>query len=500
MTLSERLSEYVRACFAGIWIQSFEHDDAIAEIARLCRQRSWSLATWDVDRGLAVVGREDGAGTARSTADPLAAIKAVGSLATPDGTALLVLRNFHRFLGSIEVVQALDTALAAAKQDRTIVVILSPILQLPAELERQFAVLEHDLPGRDQLGQIARSIATEPGELPEGDGLGEVLDAAAGLTRVEAENAFSLSLIRHGRVTPEVLWELKAQTLKKSGLMSVHRGGETFADLGGLDGLKAFCQRTLTRKPSSSLARPRGVLLLGVPGTGKSAFCKALGNEVGRPTLMLDIGALMGSLVGITEERTRQALRIADAMSPCIVFIDEIEKGLSGVQASGQTDSGVSAGMFGTLLSYLNDHESDVYFVCSANDVSKLPPEFTRAERFDATFFLDLPASREKEQIWRLYLEKFGLEAGQKRPNDRDFTGAEIKACCRLSALLDVPLIDAAQHIVPVAVTAGESMERLRNWAAGRCLSADRPGIYSRVAASPGKAGRSVHRGDPSTN
>ena len=204
----------------------------------------------------------------------------------------------------------------------------------------------------------------------------------------------------------------------------------------------------LTRKPSSSLARPRGVLLLGVSGTGKSAFCKALGNEVGRPTLMLDIGALMGSLVGMTEERTRQALRIADAMAPCIVFIDEIEKGLSGVQASGQTDSGVSARMFGTLLSYLNDHESDVYFVCSANDVSKLPPEFTRAERFDAIFFLDLPGSREKEQIWRLYLERFGLDPAQKRPSDRDFTGAEIRACCRLAALLDVPLVEAAANIV----------------------------------------------------
>ena len=201
-----------------------------------------------------------------------------------------------------------------------------------------------------------------------------------------------------------------------------------------------------------------------------------------------------------TEERTRQALRIADAMAPCIVFIDELEKGLSGVQASGQTDSGVSARMFGTLLSYLNDHESDVYFVCSANDVSKLPPEFTRAERFDAIFFLDLPASREKEQIWRLYLERFWLDPAQRRPGDRDFTGAEIRACCRLAALLGVPLVEAASNIVPVAVTSGESVERLRNWAAGRCLSADRPGIYSRVAASPGKAGRSVHRGDPSTN
>ena len=182
------------------------------------------------------------------------------------------------------------------------------------------------------------------------------------------------------------------------------------------------------------------------------------------------------------------------------MFIDEIEKGLSGVQASGQTDSGVSARMFGTLLSYLNDHESDVYFVCSANDVSKLPPEFTRAERFDAIFFLDLPGSREKELIWRLYLERFGLDPSQRKPSDRDFTGAEIRACCRLAALLDVPLTEAATNIVPVAVTAGESVERLRNWAAGRCLSADRPGIYSRVADAAGQPGRKVHRGDASLN
>jgi SpoVK/Ycf46/Vps4 family AAA+-type ATPase len=241
-------------------------------------------------------------------------------------------------------------------------------------------------------------------------------------------------------------------------------------------------------------------LLLGVPGTGKSAFCKSLGNEVGRPTLILDIGALMGSLVGLTEERTRQALRIADAMAPCIVFVDEIEKGLSGVQASGQTDSGVSARMFGTLLSYLNDHESDVYFVCSANDVSKLPPEFTRAERFDAIYFVDLPGSRDKEQIWQLYLKKFELDPDQKRPSDQEFTGAEIRACCRLAALLDVPLTEAATNIVPVAITAGESVERLRNWASGRCLSADRPGIYSRVADSAGQPGRKVHRGDASLN
>jgi len=198
MTLAERLLEYVRACFTGIWIRSFEHDDAIVEIARLCLQQQWSLATWDIDRGLTVVGRDDSSGTAVSAPDPLAAIKVVGSLATSDGTALLVLCNLHRFLGSIEVVQALDTAISAGKQNRTFVVVLAPAIQIPVELDRQFVVIEQDLPGRDQLGQIARSIATEPGELPNAEGLDAVLDAAAGLTRFEAENAFNLSLIRHG--------------------------------------------------------------------------------------------------------------------------------------------------------------------------------------------------------------------------------------------------------------------------------------------------------------
>src|SRR3954466_8934401 len=178
--------------------------------------------------------------------------------------------------------------------------------------------------------------------MPEGDGLAAVLDAAAGLTRVEAENAFSLSLVRHGRLAPQVLWELKGQALKKAGLLTLHRGGETFADLGGLDALKAFCTRAL-RPGRRAGARARGILLLGVPRTGKSCFARALGNEVGRPTLVLDIGALMGSLVGESEARTRQALRLIDAMSPCVAFIDEIDKALAGVQSGGGGDSGVSA-------------------------------------------------------------------------------------------------------------------------------------------------------------
>jgi hypothetical protein len=141
-----------------------------------------------------------------------------------------------------------------------------------------------------------------------------------------------------------------------------------------------------------------------------------------------------------------------------------------------------------------------VFVVCTANDVSRLPPEFGRAERMDANFFLDLPGRAGKDAVWGMYLGRFGLDPGQRRPQDRDWTAAEIKSCCRLAALLDVPLAEAAQNIVPVAVTAGEAVERLRSWASGRCLSADRPGLYTRGAEAPGKPGRKVNRSDPSVN
>jgi hypothetical protein len=497
MTLAERLAEYVRACFTGIWIESHEHQEALLEIAQLCGREHWRLATWDVDRGLRLALQSEQAGTEAGAGDPLAAIRALNALASDDSSALLVLTNFHRFVNSAEIVQALAHQIAAGKQNRTFIVVLSPVVQIPVELTKLFVVVEHDLPSREQLAEIVRGVATEPGELPD-EAVEAVLDSAAGLTRYEAENAFALSLVRHQRIEPRVVFEQKSQMLKKSGLLVLHQGTETFADLGGLGALKAFCLRSLRpEQQRSAQTRPRGILLLSPPGCGKSAFAKSLGNETGRPTLVLDVGGLLGSLVGQSEQNIRQALRIADAMAPCVIYCDELEKALSGV--NGQGDSGVSSRLFGTLLTWLNDHESDVYFVGTSNDVSRLPPEFARAERFDGVFMIDLPGPQERETIWRMYQDKFGLAAEQRRPTDTDWTGAEIRSCCRLAALLDVPLLEAAKNVVPVAITAGESVERLRNWAAGRCLSADKSGVYCRGSTGPAKPGRRVSR-DPSSN
>jgi hypothetical protein len=499
MSLTERLTEYVRACFAGLWIQTHEQDEALREIATLCRSEGWRFASWDIDAGIRVAGTQ-AADETTGVADPLAAVRSLAKLAEPEGTALLVLVNFHRFLQSAEIVQSLARQIVLGKQQRTFAVILAPIVQIPAELETLITVIEHPLPDRTQLAEIAQAVATEPGELPVGDALSHVLDAAAGLTRFEAENIFSLALVRDGRIEPTTVWQEKCQTLKKSGLLQLYRGNESFAELGGLDALKSFCVRALRqRNDSQPRARARGVLLLSPPGCGKSQFAKSLGNEVGRPTITLDVGSLMGSLVGETESRTRQALRTIDALAPAVVLVDEIEKALGGVAGSGQTDSGVSARMFGSLLSWLNDHTSDIFFIGTCNDISKLPPEFARCERFDGIFFLDLPGTDQRQAIWKIYLQQFALDQNQTRPADDDWTGAEIKACCRLAALLDCSLLEAAENIVPVARTAAEAVGRLRTWAEGRCLAADQPGIYRHTQGLETKSARRIRR-DPSNN
>ena len=220
-------------------------------------------------------------------------------------------------------------------------------------------------------------------------------------------------------------------------------------------------------------------------------------SRTGRPPLTLDLGSLLGSLFGQSENNLLQALRVADAMSPCVLFVDELEKALAGTGSQG--DGGVATRMFGTLLTWLSDHESDVFFVGTSNDIRKLPPEFTRAERFDAVYFLDLPTSAEKDAIWRLHRHHFAIAQEQERPDDTSWTGAEIRSCCRLAALLDVPLTQAAHHVVPVAITASEQVDQLRTWASGRCLAASTPGIYRRDGTPPDRPGRRVQR-NPSSN
>lgn len=482
------LKELIRAGFSGIWVESQEIIEAKREIRETCHTLDACVcAEWSISSGLRVNGSPvDG------VTDPLAVVRSVLSLSENQDRAVLVLENFHRFLNNAEVIGAVSDTLHSGKSRGCTLVIVSPAVSIPPELEKLFTVLSHDLPSREVLESIAREIAYNPGEITEDD-FPRLLDASSGLTRLEAENAFSLSLVRHGALVPSVLWELKAQSLLKSGLLTLHRGGDDLSSVGGLDGVKEFC---LDVCRSQSGVKPKGILLAGPPGVGKSLFAKCLGVSVRRPTLLWDLGKMLGGLVGQSEANQRQAFQLIEAMAPCVLFIDEIEKALAGV--GGKGDSGVSDRLFGNLLTWLNDNQADVFTIATSNRVFNLPGEFARAGRFDGLFMLELPSRENKDLIWSIYREKYGIPSDDQNPADTDWTGAEIESCCRLAKLRNRTLTQAASQIIPVALTQSEDLAKLREWADGRCLSADVPdSAYSSGAKSTKR--RKVSR-DPSVN
>ena len=248
-----------------------------------------------------------------------------------------------------------------------------------------------------------------------------------GLTEFEAETAYALSLIRSGRFSTRVISEAKSQMIRKSGLMEFWSPAD-INDVGGLGNLKAFIQnRAKAFLPENfKLPHPKGLLLVGIPGTGKSLSSKATASILGWPLIRLDIGALKNSLVGESERRMREATSIIDAFGACVVWCDEIEKSLAGSKSSGETDAGTTASMLGHLLTWMQETTSPVFIMATANDISKLPPELIR--RFDATFFVDLPCRSERADIISIMNRKWGSEIPEDYAGKLSgYTGAEIE-------------------------------------------------------------------------
>ena len=498
MNLATTLTDYVNAAFTGIWIQTFEPDEAEREIVRHARENKWKLAVWDLAGGLRLAGNSTGSQPDAAAGDPLAPVRALPALADKDGTALLLLHNYHRFLNNPEVVQTVVRQILAGKQQRTFVVILAPVVQIPTELEKLFVVIEHALPDRQHLEQIAKELTVDtPNEMPKGEDLQAVLDAAAGLTRYEAEGSFALSIARHGRISVETIWDLKAQAVKKSGLATIYRGNDNFASLGGMEALKTLCRKAL--RPGCPVAA-KGFILLSPPGCGKTSIAKSISGEMRRPLLICDPGMLKDKHVGESEAKVRRFIQVAEAMAPCVVLIDEIEKALAGATGGHQGDSGVSADQLRSLLTWRQDSTANVFVIGTCNDAEAITKvsggALTREDRFDGLVFIDLPNRQEKEAIWRIWRNHYKIDSAAKQPDDTGWTGTEIKACCRKSLMYDVSLQEAASYVTHIDA---EQVESLRAWASGRCLSASTMGIYRRDAAATPKAGRRVNRG-PSVN
>jgi SpoVK/Ycf46/Vps4 family AAA+-type ATPase len=264
-----------------------------------------------------------------------------------------------------------------------------------------------------------------------------------------------------------------------------------------MEALKALCRKAL--RPGCPVAA-KGFILLSPPGCGKTSIAKAIGGETRRPVLFCDPGMLKDKHVGESEQKVRRFIQIAEAMAPCVVLIDEIEKALAGATGKHQGDSGVSADQLRTLLTWRQDSLANVFVVGTCNDAEAITKvsggALTREDRFDGLVFIDLPNQQEKEAIWRIWRSHYQIDPAAKQPDDTGWTGTEIKACCRKSLMYDVPLQEAAAYVTHIDP---EQVESLRAWANGRCLSATTPGIYRRESTATVKPGRRVHRG-PSNN
>lgn len=276
------------------YVRSYEHDEVLHELRQICHDEDWVLAVWSVTAGLRMV-LPDGTLHSMVTQEPVTAL-APGTWAQfrtrADQNVVTVLLNFHQPLQQHPVIQAVSDSITLGKRQGNFLVILSAVTRIPPELERHLVLIDHPLPDRGQLAAVAEGIvADEPGLLPQGAALQLLTEAASGLTTMEAENAFSLSIVEKEGLLPQEIWKYKEQLLRKTGYMRLNQGGETFDQLKGLDAMKDFCLRMLRPKTKNPLCRARGLLLLGASGAGKSSFVNALGNSVQSP-------APMGSLVG----------------------------------------------------------------------------------------------------------------------------------------------------------------------------------------------------------
>lgn len=496
--LGEEVLEYMHAGFPGLWVHSYEHEEAIREIAEHSLEDYGMFFTWDAIDGIHRVIGTSASGLqweqAHDATSPVGAFNWFAACNVEPGLAephrcCIILKNLHNFLNG-QVLQLVQNYLVKAKRSlRQRVVVLSTQSEIHKDLEKCFQLITHKLPDETQLKSILRSTASGDGDLPEDKGeVDAIVKAACGLTRTEAEDTFSLCLVRSDQVTSRPVFEMKAKALKKSGLgLELLRGSEKFDDIGGLANLKDFTREMLENRSENPLLWPKGIILAGVPGTGKSLFAKALGNTLQpqRPTIRWDIGSVMSKWVGESQHNMRRCLDTVDAMSPCNLFADEFEKQIA-TGTSGSTAGGdIQTQMLGQWLTWHQEHETDVYVILTMNNImaiAKTMPELLA--RFDEVFFLDYPAKLQRQEIWKIHLQKYGhiehadeFDPG-KLPDDENWTGRDIEKCCRQAAQRRKPL--ESIKIGTLSSQVRESIAELREFATGRWMSVEYDDYYDK--------------------
>jgi ATP-dependent 26S proteasome regulatory subunit len=501
--LQQEIEILIRARYPILYVVSGEEmrvQSTIVEIAQRRQKKvfEWSFTTGIVPGGTSIQSQKN---RNPATRDPLAALDQVIDQVEP---AIFIFKDFHPFLtrNNFAVIRRLKEIALHLKNSFKTIILIAPVMEIPPELDKEITVLTYPLPTREELGGLLDRIVEDVKRFRQvtvtldAGGRDRLLSAALGLTFNEAENVFAKIIVKDERLSGEDVNDVfaeKQQIIRKSGLLEYYVTDERFTGVGGMSILKDWLARRSIafseQARAFGLPPPKGILMLGVQGCGKSLCAKAVSTLWQLPLLRFDMGRMFGSLVGSSEENVRKAIAVAESVAPAILWVDEIDKAFAGSQGSGASDGGTTARVFGTFLTWLSEKTAPVFVVATANDISQLPPELLRKGRLDEIFFVDLPIEEERAEIFRIHLAKRGRAPESYRISElvaasKEFSGAEIEQAI-ISSLYDAfytnkdlateHILEALQQTVPLSKTMDEQLSRLRTWADGRARHASVP-------------------------
>lgn len=472
----------LRACYPLIYIPTTEEErveKAIASVAQISGNRN--IYIWDFVDGYQ--NNPNHNNFARR--NPLQALELVEKLPEKAG-GIFILRDFHRFLEDISISRKLRNLARTLKSQPKNIVILASEINIPNELAEVLTVMEFPYPTATEIKQEIQRLLASTGQSLSDKFLDELVRSAQGLSLERIRRVLTLAIATHGKIEAEdveLILEEKRQSIRQTQILDYYPAKEQISDIGGLDNLKDWLLRRggafSDKARAYGLPHPRGLLLVGIQGTGKSLTAKAIAHHWHLPLLRLDVGRLFAGLVGESESRTRQMINLAEALAPCILWIDEIDKAFAG--ADGKGDSGTTSRVFGTFITWLAEKESPVFVVATANNIQALPPEILRKGRFDEIFFVGLPSQEEREAIFNVHLSHLrphnlkNYDLKRLAYETPDFSGAEIEQTIIEAMHIGFSqnrdfttddILEAASQIVPLARTAKEQIEFLQNWAA----------------------------------
>jgi len=487
MGFKTEITSHIAAGYSILYVQSYEELRARIVLRDVAEKLEKKFYLWSSTIGLCAV-EGDELTKIEETQSPEELLSHLFESFTEE-MAVIVLCDFHEFMDDPMAKRVIRELGSRFKEKGNNLIFLSPIMKLPQELKKDVTLVEFDLPNKEELAKVVEEVGEE-NEVEINNGqLDKVLEAVLGLTTIEAENALALSVYNHNEFSPAELMKTKAATIKKSGILEYFESDFTLEDVGGFPVLKEWLrlrELAFTKEAREyGIDPPKGALLLGVPGCGKTLLARAVANAWGMPLLKLDLGRVFGSLVGQSEENMRAAIQLAEAVAPCILFVDEIEKGLAGAGGGGKHDSGVTDRVFGTWLSWMQDKKSQVFVIATANNIEALPAPLLRKGRFDEMFFVDLPTEEERKEIFNIHLSKRNRKPKNFDLNELvrqtdNFTGSEIEEAVKSGLfhsfsenreLETKDIVRVIRGTVPLSKTMSLQLDAIRKWAKDRTVN-----------------------------